>query len=395
MFNWKSTRSVIMLFNSTQRPSYEALETPCLVVNKPILVRNLTSMRQNIESLGVKLRPHFKTLRSLEAAPHILPNKTAPITVSTLKEAEVLADEGYRNIIYAVGISVIKLARVHRLMSKGIRISVLLDSLTQAESLNEFCSRHQCSISALVEIDCDGHRAGVRPDDPLLLHIAQQLHTGDAHFQGVLTHAGEAYHCQNSHSLRRAASAEVKAALDAAQHLRSINIPCDIVSVGSTPTAHSYRDLAGITEVRAGVYGVFDLVMHRMGLCDIDDIAISVVTTVIGHNVERGWLIIDAGWMALSSDRGIASQTSECGFGLITDGAGTLFKDLRVSIVNQEHGIIETEGRDGIDFEAFPIGSRLHVLPNHACATTAMHTHYHVFDAQKATYEVWTRILGW
>ena len=297
-----------MLQNSKLLTSYEGLDTPFLLVNKQKLLTNLERLREKIEGLGAELRPHFKTMRSLEAAPYLLPNKTSPITVSTMKEAEALASEGYNNIVYAVGISANKLPRVLNLVEKGTDLIVLLDSMEQVHLLNQFSADNQCAISALIEIDCDGHRGGIAPDDAKLLEIAQLLHHGAAHFKGVLTHAGESYHCFDPISLRAAAENEVKAALKAAKHLRSAEIPCEIVSIGSTPTAHSYQNLDGITEVRAGVYGFFDLVMTGVGVCSVNDITASVVTTVIGHNKEKGWLIIDAGWMALSSDRGTVNQ---------------------------------------------------------------------------------------
>ncbi|MCC5389270.1 amino acid processing protein, partial [Staphylococcus aureus] len=56
--------------------------------------------------------------------------------------------------------------------------------------------------------------------------------------------------------------------------------------------------LEGVTEVRAGVYVFFDLVMHNVGVCAMDEIALSVLTTVIGHQPDKGWVIVDAGWMA-------------------------------------------------------------------------------------------------
>ncbi len=172
-------------------------------------------------------------------------------------------------------------------------------------------------------------------------------------------------------------------------------MPCPIVSIGSTPTALSYTDLTGITEVRAGVYTLFDLVMAGIGVCQISDIAASVVATVIGHNSEQGWVIVDAGWMALSSDRGTSTQANDCGYGLVTDRNGTLIENVSVVNVNQEHGMLGGINGAAIDFQQFPIGSRLHILPNHACAMTAMHHYYHVFDDASGTYEVWSRIQGW
>lgn len=384
-----------MFKNSEPRCSDKTLDTPFLCIDKQLFHKNLQRLRKDIEGLGAELRPHFKTVKSLEAAPYLLLDKASPITVSTVKEAEALASKGYTNIIYAVGIAVEKLPRVHQLLSKGIAIRVLLDTEEQAQILNQYSKDNQCTIPALIEIDCDGHRGGIKPDSPALINIARLLHHGSADFQGILTHAGESYHCFDQASLRAAADNEVKTALNAANRLRCADIPCEIVSIGSTPTAHSYQDLNGITEVRAGVYGFFDLVMAGIGVCNIDDIAASVVTTVIGHNKEKGWLFIDAGWMALSSDRGTANQPKDCGYGLLTDSSGKLLINHQVITVNQEHGIVGSVDGSFIDFDAYPVGCRLHVLPNHACATASMHSHYHVFDTKDNSHEVWTRILGW
>ena len=388
-----------MLYSENQNPelckNYESLDTPFLFVNKQTFLNNLARLSKKFEGLGANLRPHFKTVRSLDATKYLLSDKASPITVSTVKEAEALASEGYTNIIYAVGISASKLPRICNLTSKGIEIRVLLDSMEQAQLLNQFCQDNHCTIAALIEIDCDGHRGGISPEDPKLIEIAQLLLHGPAHFQGVLTHAGESYHCFDLMSLRESANNEVKIALKAVKQLRSVGIACEIVSIGSTPTAHNYQSLEGITEVRAGVYAFFDLVMAGLGICDINDIAASVVATVIGHNKDKGWLFIDAGWMALSSDRGTANQPNDYGYGLVTKSNGTLIDNLQVTAVNQEHGIIEAVDGCAINFEDFPIGCRLHILPNHACATASMHKKYHVFDTKEETYDVWTRVQGW
>ena len=94
----------------------------------------------------------------------------------------------------------------------------------------------------------------------------------------------------------------------AAERLRAAGLPCPEVSVGSTPTALSAERLDGVTEVRAGVYVFFDLVMANIGVCAPQDIALSVLATVIGHQPDKGWAIIDAGWMAMSRDRGTQAQ---------------------------------------------------------------------------------------
>ena len=155
--------------------------------------------------------------------------------------------------------------------------------------------------------------------------------------------------------------------------LRAAGLPCPIVSVGSTPTALSAEDLSGVTEVRAGVYVFFDLFMAGVGVCTLDDIALSVLTTVIGHQPDKGWAIVDAGWMAMSRDRGTQSQRIDQGYGVVCSADGVPIDDYVMTGANQEHGIVARRGggADAAIDKRFPIGTLLRVLPNHACATGA------------------------
>jgi D-serine deaminase-like pyridoxal phosphate-dependent protein len=56
------------------------------------------------------------------------------------------------------------------------------------------------------------------------------------------------------------------AVVSAAARLREAGLPCPVVSVGSTPTAFAARNLDGVTELCAGVYVFFDLVMAGVGV---------------------------------------------------------------------------------------------------------------------------------
>ena len=47
-----------------------------------------------------------------------------------------------------------------------------------------------------------------------------------------------------------------------------------------------------------------------------------MLTTVIGHQPEKGWAIVDAGWMAMSRDRGTQQQKVDYGYGAVCDAAG-------------------------------------------------------------------------
>ena len=165
--------------------------------------------------------------------------------------------------------------------------------------------------------------------------------------------------------------------------------------MGSTPTAYFAQDLAGVTEVRAGVFMFFDLVMTGLGVCTQEDIALSVLASVIGHQPGKGWVITDAGWMALSRDRGTASQVLDQGYGRVCDIAGAPLGDLIVAEASQEHGVVADRNGSATRGPHLAIGDMVRILPNHACATGAMHKHYHVIDGEQEVVDVWPRINGW
>lgn len=358
-------------------------------------MRNIERLRHRTDGLGVALRPHMKTAKSVDVARRVLADGVGPATVSTLKEAEVFAAAGIRDILYAVGIAPCKLDRVIALRAAGCDLSVVLDSVEQAEAVVAAARRSGDAIPTLLEIDCDGHRSGLRPDDSRLVALARLLHDGGACLRGVMTHAGESYEARTPAALVACAEQERAAVVAAAASLRAAGLPCPVVSVGSTPTAHFAADLTGVTEVRAGVYMFFDLVMAGIGVCTTDDIALSVMTTVIGHQREHGWIITDAGWMALSRDRGTAGQPVDQGYGLVCDTGGQVIENLIVLKANQEHGIVGVRPGSNGSLPDLPVGTRLRILPNHACATAAQFDSYAVIPSQGGELVHWSRFGGW
>lgn len=382
---------------TVDKTTLQTIETPCLILNADRMDCNIQHLRSHLARLGPALRPHLKTAKSMEVARRLMTSDTGPATVSTLKEAEQFAAAGVRDIIYAVGIAPGKLDRVLALRAAGVDLAVILDTVEQAQLVADASRESGTRIPALIEIDCDGHRSGVLPDDDeRLVAIGRALHDGGAELRGVLTHAGGSYSARGREALVQCAEEERAGAVGAAEILRAAGLPCPIVSVGSTPTAHFSRDLTGVTEVRAGVFVFFDLVMAGIGVCQVDDIALSVLTTVIGHQPAKGWILVDAGWMAMSRDRGTARQEVDQGYGLVCDMLGKPYDDLIVADANQEHGVIALRPGSNGALPDLPIGTRLRILPNHACATGAQHDSYHVVrDGSDLVEAEWPRFRGW
>ncbi|HEY2532520.1 MAG TPA: alanine racemase [Xanthobacteraceae bacterium] len=373
----------------------QALPTPAALIDVGRVRGNIARLQSHLRGLGVPLRPHLKTAKCTEVARMVMPTAAGPATVSTLREAEQFAAAGVRDLLYAVGIGPDKLSRVVALRAAGIDLSIILDSVDQAHAVVAACQDTKTRIPVLIEIDADGERAGLRSDDPRVIEIGRALDRGGAELRGVMTHSGGSYGQAGADAHHAAAESERSAAVKAAEALRRADLPCAVVSVGSTPTAHFARDLAGVTEVRAGVFVFFDLVMAGLGVCTIDDIALSVLATVIGHQSRKGWILIDAGWTALSQDRGTARQALDQGYGLACDISGTPYPDLIVSRVNQEHGIMTLRPGSTQSLPDIPVGSRVRILPNHACATATQFDRYHVLNEIDEVIGTWERFSGW
>jgi len=374
--------------------SIDSILTPALLIDGPTLNANIDRMNRQVEGLGVSLRPHLKTVKNAELARRMMDGHAGGATVSTLAEADYFHAAGITDLTYAVGIAPSRLAPVAERRKAGLSLTLILDHPDTARALVEYARAHSIDFRVLIELDADGDRAGLRPDEHALLDTANILREGGQGPAGVLVHAGGSYACRSQNALTALAERERLVAVEAANRLRNEGHPIEVVSVGSTPTALFAERLDGVTEVRAGVYSCMDLVMVGLGVCSLDAIAISVLTEVIGHRRASGELLVDAGWMALSRDRGTASHDLDQGYGLVRDArGGPIDQAMLVRATNQEHGIVASRSGESLPLDHFPIGTRLRILPNHACATAAQFDHFDLIENDGLTRLA--RCYGW
>ncbi|MDN7613359.1 DSD1 family PLP-dependent enzyme [Burkholderia cepacia] len=373
----------------------QTLNTPAALIDVGRMRHNIGRMQAHLDALGVRFRPHVKTTKCTHVADAQIAAGAQGVTVSTLKEAEQFFAHGIRDIVYAVGMVPAKLGQALALRRQGCDLKLVTDSLPAAHAIAEFGRAHGERFEVWIEVDVDGHRSGIPPDAGLLIDVGRALVDGGLVLGGVLAHAGSSYEYSTPEALAAIAEQERSRTVRAAERLRAAGLPCPVVSIGSTPTALASRHLAGVTEVRAGVYVMFDLVMHNIGVCDLSDIALSVLTTVIGHQEEKGWAIVDAGWMAMSRDRGTQRQARDFGYGQVCTEHGDVLGDYVMSAANQEHGIVSrASAPDSGIAQRFPIGTRLRILPNHACATGAQHPEYQAIG-DDGSAQAWPRFYGW
>lgn len=375
------------------------LPTPSLILDLDRVQRNCDRMIRRAAELGVQLRPHMKTAKSVDVGRLATRERSAGITVSTLAEIEHFAEAGFGDITYAVGIAGHKVAALAELQRRyRVRISLLADSVRAVLEVARAAGAAAEEFPIFVEIDSGGGRGGVLADGPELLAIARAVHESPSlTLAGVLTHAGQSYDAPSVDAIRGVAEDERAAVTLAASRLREAGIEVPVVSVGSTPTALHAKSMAGVTEMRPGVYTLFDLAQVALGSCTVDDIAVSVLATVIGHNPRSRHMLLDAGALALSKDTSGNKGARKVGYGLVTAASGGRPVDgMYVAGVHQEHGFIACQMPDDMRQSRYPIGTRVRILPNHACLTAAPYDRYYVVrGTDTRVLGVWPKITGW
>ena len=369
------------------------LPTPYALVDLDRLERNTQAMSARAHQLGVHLRPHVKTHKTTQGARYQTVGHFGGIAVSTLAEASLYGASGFTDITYAVPITPSKIPRAIELSRTLDQFYVLVDRSEVVTALSQQCADDRERLSVLIKVDCGYGRAGLSPDDPTLPSLARAI-SDDLwlDFAGVLTHGGQSYDCANVEEIKAVARRERAAVLEARDQIEMLGISVPMVSLGSTPTATVFDDLSGVTELRPGNYALFDLFQASIGSCNIQDIALSVVTEVIAYYPERLDLLIDAGALALSKDRGPDHLGGEVTYGKVCSMDYREIPELSLIGLSQEHGKISATAQ--FDFAQIEVGTRLRILPNHSCLVTALHEQIYVERGMRLI-DKWAPVRGW
>ena len=350
------------------------LPTPALLVDLDVLEANIAHAAARARTLGVAWRPHGKTHKCGDIARMQLEAGAIGLAASTLAEARAFASAGTRDLVWAVPVPADRVTEALDLAADlaalGCRFHLLVDHPAAAARLAE----DGRTASVLLKVDCGSHRAGVDPLDPASVEMAAGI-AGHPHLQfaGILAHAGHAYGCRSREEAMAVAAEERDVTAAFAARLRTAGIQVPAVGVGSTPTVAAVDHLEGITEIRPGNNVFHDAFQVAIGTCTLDDVAVSVLATVTGRHPARDAVVLDAGSLALSADPGPRHVDPDCGYGVLLDLEGAPLAPLRLAGLTQEHAVVRGPVPDG----SLTWGSRVRVVPNHACLAVACHERIH------------------
>lgn len=333
------------------------LPTPCVLIDLDVLERNVADMQRRAKESGVKLRPHAKTHKSPEVGRIQIAAGATGLTLAKTSEAEVFAELGFEDVFLGYPVYGADKARRLLALSDRMRIAVGADSAEGARSLGDVFHAAGRRLRVRLKIDCGYGRVGVPPERAV--ETARRLaDLPGIELEGLFTHGGQGYAARTADEAARASKDEGRAVVEAAEAVRAAGLPADEVSLGSTPTARAAMTAPGATECRPGTYVYNDFSQVQLGSCRLEDCAMTILATVVSvPATDRA--VLDSGSKTLSNDP----------LHPVPGGHGSVLgTKSRLARLSEEHGVVKVEPED-----AFRVGQRVRVLPNHACQVSNLH----------------------
>lgn len=335
---------------------YQEVDTPALLINKDILLKNIQDMQDRCDRLGVLLRPHIKTHKSPDIAKMQLAAGAAGITVAKLGEAEVMAESGISDIFIAN--QVVGAQKIKRLidLSRKVKLIFGVDSVENIQEIDRAFGDAGLRANVLIEVDTGELRCGITSKERMEQLVDALAKTKHIDVLGVFTHEGFVYKAKSmEHCLEQFVTVQEEV-LEYAKMAENLYKGTPIVSVGATPTAWLAESiLPGVTEIRPGTYALMD-VGQANAINNYDRCAASVLVTVLSKPTHER-IICDVG------AKGITAQTRTEGI-CKTQGYGRIKNtDAHGSGVYDEHMIINNEDISKL----LKVGDKIEIIPNHIC----------------------------
>ena len=321
------------------------IPTPMPVIDEVILAQNIARAQTYLDSCGKNFRPHIKTHKIPALAQQQIVAGAKGINCQKITEAEAFADAGIDDILITYDIlGAAKLARLKALNDRVPTLTVVADSKAVVDGLAATFDAAR-PLRVLVECDTGGKRCGVQTPEAAVELGGYIAAAPGLAFMGLMTYPAPG------------GAAEVEAFLTSAiERLAAEGIDCPIRSSGGSPDLYKAHLVPSATEHRAGTYIYNDRSMVRAGQCGPDDLAMTILATVVSRPApDRA--VLDAGSKALTSD---LLGFDDYGQILGVEGA-------KIVGLSEEHAVVDLSGLQGSFPEA---GEVVRIVPNHTCVVS-------------------------
>lgn len=336
---------------------YSEVDTPAILIDREIMMDNLRFMQNYANEHRVNLRPHTKTHKMPKLAKLQEELGAVGITVAKVGEAEVMAENGLKNIFIAnqvVGKS--KIQRIRKL-AETIDISFGIDNIYQVSEIEEVFKGAEKKAQVLVEIEVGEQRSGIIEESDFRTLLENVKSCKHVELRGIFSHDGHSYKAENIDECKELYLESVNRTLHFASIAAAMGLEPKVVSIGSTPPfLLKFEVPKGVTEIRPGTYILMDASQANV-IGTYERCAAAVLTTIISKPTNER-VITDVGAKGITAQTRSKGHTTTKGLGRIKE-----FDDVYIHSVFDEHAIIYNEKfRNQVN-----VGDKVQIIPNHIC----------------------------
>ena len=321
-------------------------------------------MAEFAKECGVTLRPHAKTHKVPEIAKLQLKAGSTGVCLQKPGEVEVFAANGIHDIFLTNEVVVEEKLEKLAKLAETAHLGIAVDNTGVAELTAKVFKEAGTEIDVYVDVDVGMHRCGARARDAL--PIAKEVSGQDGLvFKGIMGYEGNVNGARTKKEQVKLAEAAMEEIVRAKRAIEHGGVKVEVVSVGSSVSTWINAKHPDVTEVQPGMYLFNDHVLVNRGVATWDDLALTVVATVMSKPTDDR-AVVDAGSKAFNFDTGL--------YPMALERNGVVMEHF-----SEEHGWLHLSGEG----RKLKIGDRIRFVPAHCCTTVNQHDEMYAIRSGK------------
>ena len=355
------------------------LNTPSLLIDKSVLLKNIKTMSDYTIKNKINLRPHAKSHKISEIAKMQIKHGAIGICVATLYEAEVMSKNNIENILITTPITNLNSEnKLCKLIETSKNIMLIIDSIYGLKFLEKIAIKIKKKINILVDCDIMGigtnkiRRTGAKSIKEIV-NLASLININEhLNYMGITAYAGDVQHINNYNERKIETTIRHNYLNKIINKLKKENLSPQIISGGGTGSYDIDTKSKLFTELQTGSYIFNDVEYDNVNTYKSNTnpfksglfIASSIISIIDDYNY-----IVDAGLKAFSTDSKYLPKPM-----------GSLPKNSKYTFMGDEHGKITLPRESN---KKLNYGEIIIIQPSHCDPTVNLYDKCYLIEKDK------------
>jgi D-serine deaminase-like pyridoxal phosphate-dependent protein len=331
------------------------IDSPALIIYADRVKRNIALLKTFVSDVR-QLRPHVKTNKCPEVVRMMLDAGITKFKCATIAEAEMLLDQGARDVLLAYQPVGPKAERFCQLQHKfsASKLSCLLDNENSLAELSSLAKKHQVAIKVCIDLNVGMNRTGIVPGKPAFDLFRKAKETAGIDILGLHAYDGHLRDADLELRTKKCDEAFLPVA-ELQKKIQSVTGNAPVIIAGGTPTFPIHARNSEI-ECSPGTFVFWDKGYGQILSEQPFEFAALVMTRIISKPNDET-VCTDLGHKSIASENALGNRVYFLNA-----------RDIDAIGHSEEHMVFKTKGNN-----SYQVGDVLYGVPQHICPTVALH----------------------